>query len=38
MDGYWTPVAGAEQYYIHYGNDISQCVREDLLRPGARCD
>ncbi len=37
VDGYWTPLAGVPGLFLHYANDITQCVREELLRPGCTC-
>lgn len=37
VDGYWTPLAGVSGLFLHYANDITRCVREDLLRPGCAC-
>ncbi|HEU6436171.1 MAG TPA: hypothetical protein VE028_01825 [Nitratidesulfovibrio sp.] len=37
VDGYWTPLAGVPGLYLHYANDITPCVREELLRPGCSC-
>ncbi|MBR9980076.1 MAG: hypothetical protein KFF50_03520 [Desulfatitalea sp.] len=31
-DGYWIPVKGAENLYVHFGNDITSYVREELCR------
>jgi len=24
MDGFWIPLQGHEDYYVHFGNDISE--------------
>lgn len=37
VDGYWTPLGGVPGLYLHYANDITPCVREELLRPGCAC-
>ena len=31
LDGYWVPVDGVEDVYVHFGNDISEYVRPELL-------
>lgn len=31
MDGYWVPVAGEKEIYVHFGNDITEYVRPELL-------
>jgi cold shock CspA family protein len=31
MDGFWVPVAGEEDVYVHFGNDITDLVRPELL-------
>lgn len=38
LDGYWTPVAGETDLFVHYGNDITECVRPELLVPACRDD
>ncbi|OLN28843.1 hypothetical protein DVDV_1408 [Desulfovibrio sp. DV] len=35
LDGYWTPLAGVPGLYLHYGNNISEYVRPELLAPTA---
>ena len=35
VDGYWTPLAGVPGLYLHYGNNISEYVRPELLVPTA---
>ncbi|MDR3043082.1 MAG: hypothetical protein LBU75_02315 [Desulfovibrio sp.] len=37
VDAYWTPLAGVEGLFLHYANDITPCVRQELLRPGCTC-
>ncbi|NHZ47671.1 hypothetical protein [Nitratidesulfovibrio liaohensis] len=37
VDAYWTPLAGVDGLFLHYANDITPCVREELLRPGCSC-
>ena len=34
VDSFWTPVTGVKGVYIHYANDITDCVREDVLAQG----
>jgi len=31
LDTYWTPVAGEKGFYVHYANDITDCVRKDAV-------
>lgn len=31
MDGYWIPVEGEEDIYVHFGNDITEYVKPELL-------
>lgn len=31
MDGFWIPVAGEKDVYVHFGNDISEYARPELL-------
>lgn len=31
LDGYWIPVQGEKDAYIHYGADITQYVKPELL-------
>lgn len=31
-DSYWIPVRGETELYVHFGNDITQYVREELCR------
>ncbi len=31
MDGFWIPVVGEPELYVHFGNDISEFVRPELL-------
>lgn len=33
IDGFWIPVIGEPEVYVHYGNDITECVRPELLPP-----
>lgn len=33
LDGYWVPVQGEEDIYVHFGNDISEYVKPELLHP-----
>ena len=29
LDGYWIPVKGVEEVYVHFGNDITEFVKPD---------
>ena len=31
LDGYWIPVKGVEEVYVHFGNDITEFVKPELL-------
>lgn len=31
LDGYWIPVKGVEDVYVHFGNDITEFVKPELL-------
>jgi hypothetical protein len=31
LDGYWVPVTGEKDIYVHFGNDITEYVRPELL-------
>ncbi|CCH50267.1 hypothetical protein [Pseudodesulfovibrio piezophilus] len=31
MDGYWIPVDGVDDVYVHFGNDITEYVKPELL-------
>ncbi|HWR03969.1 MAG TPA: hypothetical protein VN419_08095 [Humidesulfovibrio sp.] len=31
MDAFWSPVAGEKDIYVHFGNDITEFVRAELL-------
>lgn len=31
VDGFWIPVVGEPELYVHFGNDITEYVRPDLL-------
>lgn len=31
LDGYWIPVQGEKDIYVHYGADISEYVKPELL-------
>lgn len=31
VETYWVPLEGEEEIYLHYGNDITKWVKEDLL-------
>lgn len=31
MDGFWIPVVGEPELYVHFGNDITEYVRPELL-------
>jgi hypothetical protein len=31
VDAFWTPVVGVKGVYVHYANDITDCVRKELL-------
>jgi hypothetical protein len=31
LDGYWIPVKGNADIYVHFGNDISEYVKPELL-------
>ncbi len=31
LDGYWIPVQGEKDIYVHYGADISEYARPELL-------
>lgn len=32
LDGYWIPVKGEPKVYVHFGNDISEFVKPELLQ------
>lgn len=32
MDAFWIPVVGADDVYVHFGNDISPHVRPELMK------
>lgn len=36
MDGFWVPVAGEEAVFVHFGNDITDLVRPELLPDDAQ--
>lgn len=31
VDGYWIPVKGLDDVYVHFGNDITDYVKPELL-------
>lgn len=31
LDGYWIPVKGVSDVYVHFGNDIGEYVKPELL-------
>jgi hypothetical protein len=31
MDGFWLPVPGDDEVYVHFGNDITEFVRPELM-------
>jgi hypothetical protein len=31
MDAFWSPVAGEKDLYVHFGNDITEFVRSELV-------
>lgn len=31
IDGYWIPVKGTKDVYVHFGNDITEFVKPELL-------
>lgn len=31
LDGYWIPVLGEKDIYVHYGSDITEYVRPELM-------
>lgn len=31
VDTYWIPLAGAEDFYIHFANDITEWAKESLI-------
>lgn len=31
LDGYWIPVKGNEDIYVHFGNDITEYVKPELI-------
>ncbi|WP_338669729.1 hypothetical protein [Pseudodesulfovibrio methanolicus] len=31
VDGYWIPVKGVEKVFVHFGNDITEFVKPELL-------
>ncbi len=31
MDGFWVPVDGEKDLYVHFGNDITELVRPELM-------
>ncbi len=31
LDGFWVPLDGVDDVYVHFGNDITQYVREEFL-------
>jgi hypothetical protein len=37
VDGYWIPLAGAEELYVHFGNDITEWAAERLLPAKSEC-
>ncbi|TGU71414.1 hypothetical protein E4633_13870 [Geomonas terrae] len=37
VDGYWIPLAGVEDLYVHFGNDITEWAAERLLTKKEEC-
>lgn len=37
VDGYWIPLAGGEDLYVHFGNDITEWAAEHLFPTKSRC-
>lgn len=37
VDSYWIPLAGAEDFYVHFGTDITEYAADRLL-PGKHSD
>lgn len=34
MDGFWIPVSGEPELYVHFGNDLTDLVRPELKSAG----